>query len=188
MRGFGTFAAAVVLLMGFGQTASAAAISPGSEIGFFGAADLVGGSDLNSATGFSFAGPGLVSAGLGDFVSAVGGPVFIAGFDFAPPSLGALLSFGGIPFGAGGIGGGGFTATSLVVDFQSATALDITLGGFWSLDGFDDTQGQVVMTFDHLGGLTTYSGVGNVVIPLPGALLFFLSSLVGVGALRRRGS
>lgn len=181
-KGVGTVVAAVVLAGALPMTASASLlsgdplISANSEIAFFGNHTPVGSSDLAGATGLDFPDPVIIPAGTGDFAAAAGGVATFSSFDFVTPTLGTILTFAD---------GGSFTATSVNVHLQTATALDMTLSGIWSLNGRNDTAGTLVLTADSLGGLNTFSAVGAIV-PVPGALLLFGSALIGLGAARRK--
>ena len=176
-RGVSIVAAGLLLAGALPTAASAASISIGSEIAFFGDFDIIGGSDLSSATGMGFSNPVDIIAATGDFAGADSGSATFNDFGFDPASLGTILTFAN---------GGAFTATSVEVSFQTANALTLTFDGIWSLDGFDDTNGGLTISADSLGGLNVFSGTGAVVIPVPGALLLLGSALVGMGAVRRK--
>ncbi len=175
-RGVSIVAAGLVLAGAMPAAASAASISVGSEIAFFGDFDIVGGSDLSSATGMGFSNPVDITAATGDFAGADSGSATFSDFSFDPASLGTILTFAN---------GGAFEATSVDVSFQTANALTLTFTGIWSLDGFDDTAGGLTLSADSLGGLSVFSGTGAVV-PVPGALLLLGSALFGLGAVRRK--
>ncbi|MCX2980769.1 hypothetical protein EYC98_07740 [Halieaceae bacterium IMCC14734] len=170
------------LMMGAGisLSVSAAQISAGSEMAFFGTYVPTGGTDLTSATGLAFPAPVTIAAGANDFAFAASSLASFSGFGFNPATAGPVLTFSN---------GGAFTAANIVTDVQTAQSLDLTLVGTWSLNGFDDTIGSLIFTADALGGLYTFSAAGTVanpaVVPLPGAMLFFASALAGLGVLRR---
>ena len=176
-KGVGSVVAAAILAGALPMTASAALIAPDSEAAFFGTFTSVGGSGLADSTGMAFNTPILIAAATSDFAFADGGNATFSSFDFVTPSLGTIISFDN---------GGAFTATSVDIALQTDTALNLVLDGFWSLDGFDDTAGRVELTADALGGLNTFSAVGIVTVPVPGALLLFGSALIGLGAARRK--
>ncbi|MEL7450166.1 MAG: hypothetical protein AAFN78_13210, partial [Pseudomonadota bacterium] len=84
-RGVSIVAAGLVLAGALPTAASAASISFGSEIAFFGDFDIVGGSDLSDATGMGFSNPVDIIAGSGDFAFADGGSATFSAFDFNTP-------------------------------------------------------------------------------------------------------
>ena len=178
--GHGVAIAAVLALAGaLPVAASAATISAGTGLGLFGTYTPDGGTTLDVATGLDFAAPALIGIGANDFAFSVGGEATFSNFDYDPASSGTIFTFAG---------GGRFSASSITIDFQTATQLILSMNGTYSLAGFDDTPGTFVLTADALGDLYTFSGSGDVVIPIPGALLLFGSALFGLGLTRRRNS
>ncbi|NNF15408.1 MAG: hypothetical protein HKN70_01615 [Gammaproteobacteria bacterium] len=177
MRGRGLAMTALLMMTAaLSVSASAASISSFSEIALIGGTYTpTGGTGLADATGINAA-PSLIAGGANDFAFAVGSMATFSPFDFT--TGGAVFTFAS---------GGSFTATSISIDLQTAVALDVSMTGIYSLDGFDDTAGTFVFTSDALGGLFTYSGVGRIPepIPVPGALLLFGSALAGLGLTRR---
>ncbi|MEM7081373.1 MAG: VPLPA-CTERM sorting domain-containing protein [Pseudomonadota bacterium] len=170
----------MLMMMGiFSLSASAMLIDASSETALFGTYSADNG-DLTLATTLTFADPALIAAGVNDFAFAVGSNASLNAITIDPSFSGQVLSFGS---------GGSFTANSLAIDLQTSTALDITLTGFWSLDGFDDTAGTLVLTADSLGGLFTFSASGTVTpapVPVPAAVWLLGSALLGLGFNRRR--
>ncbi len=174
-----TAIAAVMMFSGYSVASSAAFIDPDSEIALFGvvAADA---QDLTLATELLFPQSVVIAGGVNDFAFAVGGAAMFNTIVFDPETPGSVLTFAG---------GGGFTSSGIVIDLQSPSALNITMTGTWSLDGFDDTAGRLILTADSLGGdgLFTFSASGTVTaIPVPAAVWLFGSALAGLGFVRRR--
>ena len=170
---------AVLMFGSFSVASSAALIDAASELAVFGVY-TPDNADLTQATELAFSTPATIAAGVNDFAFAVGGSATFNSIVFDPATPGPVLTFAS---------GGAFNATSISVDTQSGSALDLTMLGFWSLDGFDDTYGQLVLTADSLGGLFTFSASGTIVpapIPVPAALLLFGSALAGLGVTGRR--
>lgn len=171
--------AAVVAFSGFTVGSSAALIDADSEIALFGVY-LPDNANLMQATEIAFPGDEpFIAAGVNDFAFAAGGTASFNTFSLDINGPTEIFSFGG---------GGLFTATSADVDFMSPTAIDITMTGVWSLDGFDDTAGLLVLTLDSLGGTEfTFSGSGTVApIPVPAAIWLMGSALLGLGLRRTR--
>lgn len=152
--------------------ASAVPISADSELGMFGTLTLDGGATLDVATGLSFPSPVTIAVAAGDFST---GTATFSSFVFDPSTPGSIFTFGA---------GGEFTADSIVIDFQTPTALGLTLVGTFSLAGFDDVPGQVVLTADTLGGLFTFSASGTV-IPEPTTVMLLGLGLAGLASARR---
>jgi PEP-CTERM motif len=152
--------------------ASAVPISADSELAMFGTFTPIGGATLDVATGLSFPSPVTIALAAGDFST---GPALFSSFDFNPASTGTIFTFGA---------GGEFSADSIVVDFQTATALDLTLLGTFSLAGFDDVAGEVILTADAQGGLYTFSASGTV-IPEPTTIMLLGLGLAGLASARR---
>lgn len=184
-RQLGTTALVLCAFTGFSLPASAAFITSGSELAFFGIYQPTGGTNLQDSTGATFPSGVTIAAGANEFAFAVGGQANYSNFTFSPVTPGNILTFAG---------GGQFSATEMVIDQQSATSLDITMRGLWSLNGFDDTGGTLVFTADALGGLFTFSAAGVVYangispdpVPLPAAIWLFASALGGLGIIQRR--
>ena len=169
--------AAVLMFGSFSVSSSAALIDPGSELAFFGTFSPDNG-DLSIATSLAFGSSVVIAAGASDYAFAAGGSATFNTITFDPATPGTVLTFAN---------GGAFTASSISVDLQSANALDLTLSGVWSLDGFDDTAGILRLTADSLGGLNTFSAAGTVQpIPVPAAIWLFGTALAALGMTRRR--
>ena len=132
-------------------------IDSGSELAFFGLAAHTGGGDFLTGTGLSFPQPATIVAGANDFAFAVGGQATFLSFDYNPASLGTIMTFAG---------GGAFNATSVVIENQSAGSLRLNLTGTWSLTGFADVPGTLVLSADSKRGLVIFSASG-VVHPTP---------------------
>jgi len=185
----GATALVVCAFAGWSLPASAALLSSATEIAFFGIFQPTGGTNLADSSGGTFPSPVTIAAGVNDFAFAVGGNATFLDITFNPLTTGDILTFAN---------GGLFSATEMVIDLQSETSLDLTLQGIWSLNGFDDTEGQLVLTADALGGLYTFSAAGTVfsnvispdieiaVIPVPAAAWLFASALAGLGITKRR--
>jgi hypothetical protein len=152
--------------------ASAVPISSDSELGMFGTYTPVGGATLDVATGLSFPSPVTIAVAAGDFST---GLATFSSFDFNPASTGTIFTFDV---------GGEFTADSIVIDLQTATALNLTLVGTFSLAGFEDVPGEVVLTADAQSGLYTFSASGTV-IPEPTTITLLGLGLAGLASVRR---
>lgn len=189
IKKLGTTALVLCAFTGFSLPASAAFITSGSELAFFGTYQPTGGINLQDSTGATFSSDATIAAGNNAFLPAVGGLATFQDFTFNPVTPGDILTFAD---------GGQFSATEMVIDQQSETSIDITMQGLWSLNGFDDTGGTLVLTADALGGLYTFSASGVVyangispdvvVIPVPAAIWLFASALGGLGLIQRRRS
>lgn len=176
MRTARSIAALLAGLVALGVSATnASAATLQGEIGFIGTYAVVGGT-LADATGLSFPNDGNAIAGTADFAGQVGATVSFNDISFAAPAGELFTTSSGLSF----------TLTSLVIGSQTASALDWTATGFYSLAGFDDTAGTFSWSGDSSGGLFTYSATGaTTVVPLPGALVLFGSALAFFGRRRR---
>ncbi len=170
---------AALMMMTFSATTSAALIDANSEIALFGTY-TTDNADLTLATEITGM-DALIAAGANDFAFSVGGSASFSTIVFNPSTPGSVFTFAG---------GGEFTASSIVVDLQTSSALDLTMAGVWSLAGFDDTAGTLILTADSLGeGLFTFSASGTVQpIPVPAAIWLFGTALAGLGLTRRRAA
>ncbi|MFT6052349.1 MAG: hypothetical protein ACI9B9_001998 [Halioglobus sp.] len=190
-RQLGSSALILCAFTAFSVPASAAFISTGSELAFFGLYQTTGGTNLQDSTGATFPSGVSIAAGAGDFSAAMGGTATFLDFTFNPVTASDILTFAG---------GGQFSATEMVIDQQSETSIAITMGGLWSINGFDVTGGTLVLTADALAGLYTFSASGVVYangispdeeianVPVPAAIWLFASALGGMGIIKRRRS
>lgn len=187
-RQLGTTALVLCAFTGFSMSASAAFITTGSEIAFFGTYQPIGGTNLLESSGAAFSSDAVIAAAEVEFGAAAGGLATFQSFTFNPPSPGDILTFAN---------GGEFSATEMVIDQLSATSIDITMRGLWSLNGFDVTGGTLIFTADALGGLYTFSAAGvvyangispDINVPVPAAIWLFASALGGLGLIQRRRS
>jgi hypothetical protein len=184
-RQLGTTALVLCAFTGFSMSASAAFITTGSELAVFGTYQLIGGTNLLDSSGAAFSSGAFIPAAEVEFNPAAGGLATFQSFTFNPTTPGDILTFAN---------GGAFSATEMVIDQLSATSMDITMRGLWSLNGFDATGGTLVFTADALGGLYTFSAAGVVyangispdAVPVPAAIWLFASALGGLGLIQRR--
>ncbi len=164
---------------------SKALFVPSGEIGFCcGTYTPVGGADLATATGLAFPAPALVPAATGSFTLFSGLSASFLAFDFAPPSP------AGTPIVS--ITGPGttvvFEASSITIDFQTPTALDLTMLGNWTGVDVQVTPGFLNLTADALNGIFVYSATGGTRVPEPSSIALWIMGVAGLGlaGLRRR--
>ncbi|MFK8031736.1 MAG: VPLPA-CTERM sorting domain-containing protein [Gammaproteobacteria bacterium] len=168
--------AAVVMFSGFAVSSSAALIDSDSTIRIFGGYEADA-ADLTQATQLSFPGIVQITEGEGDFGSSIGFASF-ATISFDPVVPGSVLTFAN---------GGEFTSTSVEIGTQAPNFLELIITGVWTLDGFDDTEGQLVLTATTpTNGIFAFEATGSVTqVPVPAAIWLLGSALVSLGVTRR---
>ncbi len=195
--GFSLLVLAVVLVFAVGsKTACAVMITDGSTINIGGGSAIAtGGAGQDGtmwdvATGIDFTTGGVVGLRTGDFLTV--GPLTFADFtdfDFDPvlvPSPVTLWST--VPgFIQPDPTDASFVMDSVSVEVQTASTLTLRGFGTLSLEGFDDTPGEWVMSLQGLVGSFSYSST-SASVPEPGTIALLgigFAGLVGVGVRRK---
>ena len=172
------------LTLSFTSISAFSAVITGS-LGIGGAYNATGGSGLADATDFT----------IDTVVANVGSGELLSGFNFAlNPGVGgagvSLDSFAAVD-NILAIGGWQLDLTSLVIEDQSSTLLDLSGSGVISGNGYDATIVDWTMTAQST---TSYSmaiistGVvtSTTTIPVPAGVWLFGSALLGLGVIRRK--
>lgn len=157
-------------------------------IGFGGLFNPTGGTgtDLSDATGLDF-GFSVVTTANGDFLPAIGQTATYSHIDFAPVIIPVTplwtVIAGPITYN--------FNLTSLSLDFQSATEINLSGAGTIQATGYDDTPGLWTFTGQQGSILFSFSGISAAddnpnSVPEPMTLALLMSGLLGIRFTRRR--
>jgi hypothetical protein len=181
------FLAAVLVVLG--SFASAAPISAGSEIGFFGLTGTISGDSPGVGEGTLHPAPYAAVAYVTDsfatvFPSLTPGTT-VANFNaISWNSSGALTGSGSTLWSVGLGSSASFILGGGTASLTNANQLEIVAFGTLTSPGFDDTPGTFL--YNQTNG--TYSAVSVAEVPIPAAAWLFGSALLGFAGISRRKS
>lgn len=177
-------AVATALVCGLSATPANAAFIDGS-IAFFGFFTPTGSSDLATATGIDITNS-FVFGATGDFAPANNAPATFVPLVFAPASNVPLTPFWTVNTAMITYT---FDLTSLSLDMQTSTALNLSGSGTLMATGFEDTVGNWTFSGDSLGSFFTFSSItaaNPTPIAEPVTLLLVGLGLTGIAMIRRK--
>lgn len=138
-------------------------------------------SNLSDATGIDFKTATVLTADF-DLAPLVGQSITMTDFTFNPfPVAGVVPLWTKIV----GTDTYSFDLTSLTVDVQNSSQINLSGTGTFSVTGFDPTPGEWTWTGNALGTAFTWSDSATVV-PEPATMLLFGAGLAGLAGVRRK--
>ncbi len=157
----------------FALATNAIAVPISGSIGFAGSYTHDGTIDLSDAKTITPT-TALVFGATGDFGAITTGTAAAhSPFTFAPIPVVPVL-------GLWSVGGFTFDLTTMVLQSQSASIVDLTGAGVMKNAGFDDTDFTWVFTANQSGATLTFSS-SDANVPAPGIALLMAIGLAGIG-------
>jgi hypothetical protein len=175
------YMACAAMALGLAATVQAAQITGGVSLG--GGTLTTDSGNLNGAHSLSFSGITTVVNASGSYTGILGDQVEMFNLTFNPAPLSGtpvwLTTPGGVAYY--------FLITSLNIDNQTSSVLDLSGTGTLHIDGDTDTIGGWVFTANSLGDTFSFSSSNGVNVPDGGTTALLLgTALSAMGLIRRK--